>query len=187
MATFKKAFEQMQGIEFSSVKDILHKNEKEKGLTFFGIYETAHEQWEGWEYVYLMIKKHHGDLKQASMACFENDHLMESVETFYYEKFWLPLKLNMIESQKIADEMFFFYVNTGNKKKTIKMAQLVVGAVPDGFIGIETITKLNSFDETVFDRAYDLHEMEYHARLVQANPSLYLLNLVGWIRRDVRV
>ena len=187
MASFKEAFKKIEGIEYSSVQDILHKNKNETGLTFFGIYETAHEHWEGWEYVYLMIRKHHGDLKRASEACFENDNLIESVKDFYYKKFWLPLKLNMIESQKIAEEMYFFYMNTGNKKRTIKMAQLIVGATPDGFIGIETITKLNNFDEELFDRAYDLKEMEYHARLVQANPKRCLLNLVGWIRRDAMV
>lgn len=187
MAQHKEAFKKMHGTEYSSPMDVLHKNKNEKGLTFWGIYEVAHEHWKGWEYIYLMLKKHHGDMKKASIACVANDNLVETVEDFYYDKFWLPLKLDMIDSQKIADEMYFFYMNTGNKSKTIKMAQLIVGATPDGFIGIETITKLNNFDEKLFDRAYDLKEMEYHARLVQANPSRYLLNLVGWIRRDVRI
>ena len=198
MANFKKTFEKMYGIEYTSNFDVLHHNKKEKGLTFYGIYETAHPHLEIWEYIYQVLKKVNyktdespsakkAKLQRASQLLVENENLINSVKKFYYEEFWKPLKLDLIDSQKIADEMFFFYVNTGNKKKTIKMAQLVVGAVPDGFIGIETITKLNHFDETLFDRAYDLKEMEYHARLVQANPSLYLLNLVGWIRRDVRV
>ena len=187
MANFNTAFKKMKGMEYSSTRDILHKNKNEKGLTFFGIYETAHEHWEGWEYIYMMIKKYHGNLEKASVACFGNEWLVDAVKEFYYKKFWLPLKLNMVTSQKVAEEMFFFYMNTGNKSRTVRMAQLVVGAVPDGFIGIDTITKLNDFDEALFDRAYDLKEMEYHARLVQDNPSRYLLNLVGWIRRDVRI
>lgn len=187
MPSHKKAFEKFMGMEFSSAKDVLHKNKKEHGLTFYGIYESAHPNWEGWEYIYLMFKKYSGDLERTSVACVQNSHLIESVEDFYFKNFWQPLRLNLLESQKIAEEMYFFYINTGKKRKTIKMAQLLVGAEPDGFIGVETITKLNNFDEKEFDRAYDLKELEYYARLVQANPSRYLLNLVGWIRRAVRI
>ena len=187
MANFNKAFKKFKGIEFTNSKDILHKNANETGLTFYGIYETAHEHWEGWEYVYIGLEQSSNNLKEASVVLSENDVLIELVRDFYFNEFWSPLKLNRITSQKIAEEMFFFFVNTGKKKRTVRMAQLVVGAVPDGFIGFETIKKLNAFDEKLFDRAYDLKEMEYHARLVQANPKQYLLNLVGWIRRDVLI
>jgi len=187
MANFNKAFAKIVGIEYSNKADALHHNKNEKGLTFYGIYETAHEDWEGWELIYLTLKSEEGNLRRASVKLLENNALLKQVEAFYYKKFWLVLKLNVIESQKIAEEMFFFYMNSGNKRKTIKMAQLIVGAVPDGYLGIKTISKLNDFDENMFDRAYDLKEMEYHARLVQAHPKLYLLNLVGWLRRDVKV
>lgn len=187
MPSFGEAFEKIVGIEHTNSSDVLHYNKKEKGLTFYGIYETAHPYWEGWEYIYLMLKKVNGNYARAGELILENDNLVEQVKKFYYDKFWQPLRLNLIESQHVAEEMFFFYMNTGNRKKTIRMAQLIVGAVPDGIMGRETVTKLNSFSEKEFDRAYDLKEMEYHARLVQANPKQYLLNLVGWIRRDVKI
>ena len=187
MANFQEAFQQMRGIEYSNPTDVLHHNRKERGLTYWGIYETAHEHWEGWEFVYAMLKKHKGDLRQASIACVANDQTMESVKDFYIKEFWHPLNLNIVESQKIAEEMFFFYMNTGNKRKTVKMAQLIVGAKADGFIGIETITKLNAYDDVKFDREYDLKELEFYGRLVQSNFKRYGLNLVGWIRRAMRI
>jgi len=198
MASYKKAFKKFYGIEHTSNKDVLHHNKKEKGLTFYGIYETAHPHLKMWEYIYLVLKKvryspeqsraeRKGKLERASVQLVENDNLVDEVKAFYYEQFWKPIRLDFIDSQKIAEELFFFYVNTGKKRKTVMMAQLIVGAVPDGFIGVETIEKLNSYPVDDFDRFYDLKEMEYHARLVQANPKQYLLNLVGWIRRDVAV
>jgi len=198
MSSFSIAFEKFYGMEQTSKKDVLHHNQKEKGLTFYGIYETAHPHLEIWEYIYQVLKKinykteeslsaRRAKLQRASLILVENENLINKVKEFYYKNFWKPLRLDLIESQKIAEEMFFFYVNSGKKKKTIMMAQLVVGAKADGFIGVETIEKLNKYDVNKFDRFFDLKEQEYHARLVQSNPAEYLLNLVGWLRRDVYV
>ena len=187
MAEFNRAFKKFNHIEYDNPGNLLHQNRKENGLTFYGIYESAHPLWSGWENVYMSLKKTENSISLASKLLIEDKELIVKVQEFYLKNFWKPLRLDFINSQKIAEEMFFFFINSGNKKRTIKMAQLIVGAVPDGFIGIETITKLNEIDENIFDRAYDLKEMEYHARLIQANPKRYLLNLVGWIRRDVYI
>lgn len=198
MANFNTAFEKFYGVEQTGSHDVLHHNKKEKGLTFYGIYETAHLSWSGWEYVYLILKKvqykttesrsaRKAKLQRASKLLVENSNLIDEVKSFYYKKFWKPLRLDLVESQKVAEEMFFFYLNTGNKKRTVLMAQAIVGAKTDGLIGVETIEKLNNYSEADFDRFYDLKEIEYHARLVQSNPTRYLINLVGWIRRDTKV
>jgi len=187
MSDFSKAFKKFNHLEYSNESNVLHKNTKESGMTFYGIYESAHPLWSGWENVYMALQRTDNNFSLASKLLIKERALILNVEKFYMDNFWNPLRLKLINSQKIAEEMFFFFINSGNKKRTIKMAQLIVGAVPDGFIGIETITKLNEIDENIFDRAYDLKEMEYHARLIQANPKRYLLNLVGWIRRDVYI
>jgi lysozyme family protein len=187
MANFNNAFKKFYGIEHSKPTNILHHNSKEKGLTFWGIYESAHPTWEGWTIIYDALKIYNGNMEHASEYLSFNNYIIEDVKKFYKTKFWDVLRLDLIIKQKIAEELFFFYINTGNKKQTIRMAQMVVGVELDGFIGINTITALNNFDKNKFDKLYDIKEIEYYARLVQSNSKRYLLNLVGWIRRAVKI
>ena len=57
--------------------------------------------------------------------------LQEAVYDFYYSTFWKPYRLNEIEEQHKADEIFIFGVNVG-MKKAIKKTQELVSVVADG-------------------------------------------------------
>ena len=49
----------IRDVEFSNDNSLLlHHNEGETGLTYFGIYESAHPSWDGWSVIkrYLVNK-----------------------------------------------------------------------------------------------------------------------------------
>ena len=68
----------------------------------------------------------------------------------------------------------------------IKLAQLVVGATPDGGIGPKTVEKLNQVaDGQRFKEAYALAKIARYAEICNKNreQSKFLL---GWINRTLR-
>lgn len=187
MASFYKAFLKFKGIEFNNPKNVLHVNKGENGLTYYGIYESAHPKWRGWDRVKDYLDRSGGDIDVASARAYSDKNIEAIVYYFYYVNYWTPLKLDKIKSQKIAEEMFFFYVNIGNKKKVVRYAQSIVGEVVDGAIGKNTIRSLNNFDEEIFDKEYDGKEISHYKRLVRYNPKRFGIFLKGWINRAKRV
>lgn len=183
MADFYMAFLKLKGIEFSNPYNALHKNKGEDGLTYYGIYHSAHPEWSGWGRVMAHLSTHGFDRRLASITCYNDENLTQEVMYFYYMNFWVKLRLDEITSQKIAEEMFFFYINIGNKKKVVRYAQSIIGEVVDGIIGKNTIKALNEFDEVVFDKEYDQRQISHYKRLVKYNPKRFGRFLKGWINR----
>lgn len=107
---YTKAFNLIMSLEFNSPKNALHKNPNEKGLTFMGIYEAAHPNWQGWWQVRAAINAY-GDLKKASVALYNDDALVELVGKFYKANYWDALCLDDVNSQLKANELFCFAVN----------------------------------------------------------------------------
>lgn len=180
MADFKEAMAFLETLEFSSPSDILHKNPKEKDITFYGIYKYAHPSWAGWDKVQRAIDKV-GDLEKASVILSKDSELKELVYKFYKAEFWDVMKLESIKDNIKANEMFIFGVNAGHHN-AIKAAQKLVGVSIDGIIGEKTIRAINDYDTLAFDLGYDRLEVAYYQSLIEKNPSL-AINERGWIRR----
>ena len=183
MADFKKAMDKLKKLEFNSPDNVLHHNKGERGYTYYGIYETAHPSWSGWQKVYKAILEF-GALKTASRELYQDKELEDEVYSFYKKNFWDIAKLDFVKSQKIADEIFIFGVNT-NPRKAIKKAQKIVGAGVDGWVGKETLHKLNSYDPAKFDIEFDLAEIAYYKYLAffSKRKNIYKRFYNGWINR----
>jgi len=188
MARFQKSMDELKVLEYRYPSDVLHHNKGERGYTYFGIYQTAHPKWNGWREVYRTIIKHRYTLKSASRELFKDNTLTKKVYAFYETEYWDELKLDFIDSQKIADEIFVFAVIT-NPKKSIKKAQKIVGVKVDGWIGAKTIKALNSYDEKRFDIQFDLAEIAFYKYLAFAhkNSKRYRRFYKGWVNRAVAV
>ena len=189
MANFNKTFELFRGIEFKNKLDILHRN-KGEWLTYYGIHQKAHPHLGIWDIIKANIADAKGDLKVASGYLSTIDRLQEEVKDFYLKTYFLPLKLDKIKHQKVADEMFFFSIVQGSKKRAVKIAQTLVGVKTDGLIGVNTINALNSLDEDGvkrFDKLYDKHEVLYFWNLTLGNLKRFRRFGVGWINRAFRV
>lgn len=180
MKNFTNAFYTLMSLEFNSPKDALHKNPNEKGLTFMGIYEAAHPNWQGWGQVRAAINAY-GDLKKASIALYNDDALVNLVASFYKKTYWDALCLDDANSQLKANELFCFAVNVG-VKSAVRVLQNMLGLQCDGIMGQETLRALNNYNEQAFDVDFDRAEIAYYRNLIRKNPRLGVYER-GWENR----
>lgn len=124
MADFATAYERMMTDE-GGYK--LHQVEGDKGgMTYAGIARNKNPGWDGWSFI------DRGEVPPSQM-----------VRAWYHTNYWLPIHGDSIGSQPIANSIFNFAVNAGTAV-AVKLAQLVVGATPDGVLGTRTIAALNA-------------------------------------------
>ena len=168
MADFQPAFEIMIRNEGGYVNHTVAGDRG--GQTFAGIARKFHGEWKGW------------DLIDRSDT--ENPQLTVFVSEFYKEKFWDKLKGDDIANQRVASTLFDFAVNAG-VKTAAKLAQLTVGATPDGIIGAKTAAKLNGVDEELFATKYALAKVARYTEIVKKDRS-QIKFLVGWLNRTLR-
>lgn len=182
MADISKTMKLIWDVEYNNdSRKALEVNPGESGLTYKGIYETAHPHWEGWTAVKSVLKKCNGNKKQAGIEL-ENDLIVQmQVQDLYKEVFWDKMMLDKVQAQKIADEMMIFGINAGTSK-AVKLAQTVVGVVVDGVIGSGTIAALNKFNVDVFDKAFDEQEKKYYSELIAKKPQFKIF-ADGWRNR----
>ena len=180
MKNFTNAFYTLMGLEFNSPENALHKNPTENGLTFMGIYEVAHPNWQGWGQVRAAINAY-GDLKKASVALYNDDALVNLVASFYKKTYWNALNLDSVNSQLKANELFCFAVNVG-AKSAVRVLQDMLELQCDGIMGQETLRALNNYSEQAFDVDFDRAEIAYYRNLIRKNPRLSIYER-GWENR----
>jgi len=182
MADIKKALTLLWELEHNSKPEkVLHVNKGEKGYTFFGIYQGAHPNLELWNIVRQKLQQYNGDTALAGSILFDNPRVQELVENFYKREFWDRLKLDKVDSQHIANEMFIFGVNVG-VPRAILVTQHTVGVLQDGILGPKTLSAITSFNETMFSDTFDILEKDYYLRLVESKPEK-MMYLNGWRNR----
>ena len=184
MKNFTNAFYTLMSLEFNNPKNALHKNPNEKGLTFMGIYETAHPNWQGWGQVRAAINAY-GDLEKASVALYNDDALIEKVKIFYKKEFWDKMRLDEVDSELKACELFVFGVNI-DTVPAVRVLQRLLGVVVDGIMGAQTLKALNNYNEQAFDVDFDRAEIAYYRNLVKARPEYHVYER-GWINRAEKV
>ena len=168
MAEFINAYENMIRNEGGYVN---HKVAGDRGgQTYAGIARAFHPNWRGWQLIDA------GDL--------ESDQLITFVMEFYQKNFWDRLQGSAINSQEIAESLFDFAVNTG-VRTAVKLAQIVVGANPDGIIGVNTLKKINAADEQLFISKYALAKVARYTNIVKRDRSQNKF-LLGWLNRTLR-
>jgi lysozyme family protein len=167
MANFEQAFEKMIRDEGGFV---LHTVPGDTGgMTYAGIARNKNPQWPGWT-----LLDHN-----------ENSPLLTGmVRNFYKIEFWDRIRGDEIANQTVAENIFNFSVNTG-LSVAIKLAQLIVGATPDGAIGPKTIEKLNTVESESFKKAYALAKITRYVDICNKNRTQSKF-LLGWIQRTLR-
>ena len=177
----KSIINMIRYVEFSNDNSLLlHHNEGETGLTYFGIYESAHPSWDGWSVIkrYLVNTP---NLKECSKILANVSDLNQKVEEFYKKEFFDKLKLDLVKSVDKQEEVMCFAISVGIKP-CIKKLQECLNVKVDGIIGQKTINALNSFNESLFDKLFDLEEKEYYELIIKNKPQ-YLQFKNGWFKR----
>lgn len=165
MAEFLPAFERMivneGGYVLHTVKD------DRGGMTYAGIARAFHPNWPGWRVI------DQGETPPADL-----------VRQFYRSNFWHPPRLDEVEHQDVAGNIFDFGVNAGISTAA-KLAQLVAGTTPDGKIGRKTIEALNAIDPDLFVARYALAKIARYRDIVAKNRTQQKF-LLGWINRTLK-
>ena len=163
MADFRPAFERMIRDEGGFV---LHTIPGDRGgQTYAGIARNMHPKWPGWAVI------DSGGTPAAQL-----------VHDFYRALFWDDIKGDQITDQTVASDIFNFYVNTGRPAKVL--AQVVVGATPDGAFGPRTVAAINAFDPDKFILAYALAKITRYRDIVQRDRT-QIKFLLGWLNRTL--
>ena len=183
MSNFAKSMQILMRLEFNNPSLALHKNETEAGLTFMGIYECAYPDFKGWDIVKQVLKGK--SPKEASVILYNNSDLVALVYEFYKKEFWDKMRLDEVESDLKASEIFCFGVNVGTKA-AIKLTQTMLNVAVDGVMGTQTLKALNAYDEDKFNTDFDSYEIAYYASLVSKNPKLKIY-ANGWKNRALAV
>jgi len=99
-------------------------------------------------------------------------------------EFWGKMRGDEISNQEVANTIFNFGVNAG-MGMAVKLAQLVVGATPDGGIGAKTVERLNQItDGQRFKEQYALAKIARYAEICNKNRTQSKF-LLGWINRTL--
>ena len=168
MADFSPAFEKMIEDEGGY---LLHAVAGDRcGMTYAGIARKMNPQWPGWQYI------DRGEIPPSDL-----------VRQFYRDGYWIPLQGDAITTQSVAETIFNFAVNTsapGRPVVAVKLAQLVVGATPDGALGAKTLAAINGFNEALFEASYALAKVARYRDIVLRDRT-QLKFLLGWINRTL--
>ncbi len=149
------------------------------GETCCGIARRDNKKWAGWNRIDAIKAGKPRHMAKAVNA--ELDALWALALPLYEAKYWEPLRLDGIQSQALALQVFDTSVNMG-AGTAAKMLQRAAGVKPvDGKIGPGTLAAVNARPDEVHAKFYELRRARYKA-IVRARPSSIKF-LKGWLRR----
>lgn len=168
MADFLPAYERM--IRDEGGYQLTNISGDRGGATYAGISRVMNPQWEGWAYV------DRGETPPSDL-----------VRAFYRAGWWDPIRGDEIDDQRVAATVFNFGVNSsawGKPATAVKLAQIVVGATPDGAFGDKTLAAVNAYSPDLFLAHYALARIARRAATCNRDRSQTKF-LLGWINRDL--
>jgi len=123
-----------------------------------------------------------------SSASFPNEDIrnltVDRAKQLYKENYWNPISGDKILSQEMAESIFDFGVNAG-VKTSVKLAQQVVYADPDGVVGPNTIYLLNTSSPKLFLAEFKLKKIQRYVDICDNNSSQKIF-FFGWIKRALK-
>jgi lysozyme family protein len=147
----------------------LTNNAGDKGRqTYAGISRRANPGWPGWSYI---------DRSERPPSSLVRD--------LYRDAYWTPLRLDEVAHQRMAESIYDFAVNAGTRVSAM-LAQITIGATPDGAVGPKTIAALNSTsDPALFLARFTIAKIARYRDIVDRDPS-QLKWLKGWLNRTLQ-
>jgi lysozyme family protein len=164
MADFLPAYERMihneGGYRLHTVKG------DRGGMTYAGIARKRNPQWPGWS-----------DIDAGATPP------TDMVRQFYRTNYWNKLSCDRITVQRVAENIFDFGVNAG-VGVSAKLAQIAVGATPDGEIGPRTLAALNNMDKELFILRFAIAKVARYVQIITKDAS-QMKFIKGWLNRVI--
>ncbi|MBI9055515.1 MAG: hypothetical protein JEY96_16955 [Bacteroidales bacterium] len=186
MANFELAHKKTLLIEGGYVNDPNDRG----GETYRGISRKFHPNWQGWEYI-DELKRNGGNIPRNTIL--QIPELENLVNEFYKVKFWDVNRLDYIESQEIAEEIFDTGVNMGVKTAS-KMLQSALNLlnrnerdfkdlVVDGAIGRITLSIVNAInDYRPLLKTLNGLQFTRYVNICKSRPDQEKF-FIGWLKR----
>lgn len=177
MADIKTALTKVLKFEGGYVNDPLDNG----GETICGIARKSWPDWSGWEKVDAKLKNVSSQKTKTANELLKDEDFMLDVESFYDSSFWTPLRLNDVESQAVANNIFDFAVNSGTQR-AVKKLQIVLNITATGQMGPDTIEAINAADSHQLVEDYKAARRNFFNAIVRANPTQAKF-IDGWLSR----
>lgn len=174
MADFATAFAATMKAEGGYVND----PQDPGGETYKGVARKMNSKWDGWTLIDMAKKE-----KTFPANLDSNEALQEKITAFYEANYWDKVRGDDITNQHIAESIFDFAVNAGTITSA-KLAQITVGAEPDGTIGPVTLQKINADDPRAFLALFALHKIARYIHICENREDSKKF-FYGWIKRTV--
>lgn len=132
MAVFEKAFTKTVAAEGGYVNNPNDRG----GETYMGITRKNYPKLKMWATIDKL--KNILSKRDLNSKLSKNEDIQKEVKEVYKKNYWTPLKLDLINSQRVANEFFDISVNCGTKA-AIKSMQRTAGLVETGRMNTQTI------------------------------------------------
>jgi lysozyme family protein len=149
------------------------------GETWRGIARKMHPGWIGWPIVDSLRQQASFPARLAQSV-----ELQTAVLSFYKNEFWDALKLDYLEDQRVANELYDTAVNMGTGRAALffqrvlnvvnRKGALFADLVLDGQIGMKTIAAFNGLtdaDKYMVWKLLNCLQGEKYISICEANPS----------------
>lgn len=174
MADFASAFAATMKAEGGYVND----PQDPGGETYKGIARKMNSKWDGWIVIDMMKKERNFPANLDG-----NAQLQEKIMSFYEINYWDKVRGDEIKDQHIAESIFDFAVNAG-PITSAKLAQITVGAEPDGVIGGVTLQKINDDDPRAFLALFALNKIARYVHICDKRQDSKKF-FFGWVKRTL--
>lgn len=132
MAVFEKAFAKTVTAEGGYVNNPNDRG----GETYMGITRKNYPKLKMWATIDKL--KNVLSKRDLNSKLSKDEDIQKEVKDVYKKNYWTPLKLDLINSQRVANEFFDISVNCGTKA-AIKSMQRTAGLVETGRMNTQTI------------------------------------------------
>ena len=132
MAVFEKAFAKTVAAEGGYVNNPNDRG----GETYMGITRKNYPKLKMWATIDKL--KNILSKRDLNSKLNKDEDIQKEVKEVYKKNYWTPLKLDLINSQRVANEFFDISVNCGTKA-AIKSMQRTAGLVETGRMNTQTI------------------------------------------------
>lgn len=150
--------------------------------TYRGIASKIHPRWKGWPIIAAEIAKktpqpacgtkgYKDWVKELNAALGANAELQSMVRSFYKANFWDALRLDELNSQGAANQIYDSSVNRGVGTAAI-LLQKILGVMADGVIGPVTIKAANKMRGNELEALYRAARRADYERIIKINPAL---------------
>ncbi len=174
MAKFDEAYQATMTAEGGYAND----PQDPGGETYKGVSRKSHAKWAGWVMIDLLKQKPNFPENLRNSGELELE-----VKKLYEVNYWHKVQGDDIKDQDIADSIFDFAVNVG-PRTSAKLAQISVGAEPDGVIGPLTLKKLNADNPRAFLSVFAISKISRYVRICEQRKESRKY-FFGWVRRTL--